>query len=62
MLVHQIYNEKIVVHCSTTQYQVLRISKTIQNKTILCIMLVDQIYNEKSMYVYRKINPQAKLT
>jgi len=62
MLVDQIYNEKIVVHCRTTQYQVLRISKTIQNKTILYIMLVDQIYNEKSMYFYRKINPQAKLT
>ena len=47
MLVDQIYNEKIVVHCSTTQYLVLRISKTIQNKTIHCIMLVDQINNEK---------------
>ena len=43
MLVHQINNEKIVVHCSTTQYKVLRISKIIQNKTILCIMLVDQM-------------------
>ena len=43
----QINNEKIVVHCSTTQYQVLRKSKIIQNKTILCIMLVDQINNEK---------------
>jgi len=61
MLVDQIYSEKIVVHCRTTQYQVLRISEIIQNKTILCIMLLDQIYNEKSMYVYRKINPQAKL-
>ena len=61
MLVHQIYNEKIVVHCSTTQYQVLKISEIIQNKTIRCIMLIDQIYNDKSMYVYRKINPQAKL-
>jgi len=47
MIVHQIYNEKIVVHCSTTQYQVLRISENIQNKTVLCIMLADQIYNEK---------------
>ena len=47
MLVDQIYNEKIIVHCSTTQYQVLKISEIIQNKTILCIMLVDQIYNEK---------------
>jgi len=61
MLVDQIYNEKIVVHCSTTQYQVLRISEIIQSETIHCIMLLDQIYNEKSMYVYRKINPQAKL-
>jgi len=51
MLVHQIYNEKIVVHCSTTQYLVLYISEITQNKTILCIMLVDQIYNEKSLYV-----------
>ena len=47
----QINNEKIVVHCSTTQYQVLRISEIIKNISILCIMLVDQIYNEKSMYV-----------
>jgi len=58
MLVDQIYNEKIVVYCSTAQYQVLRISEMIQNKIILCIILVEQIYNEKSMYVYRKINPK----
>jgi hypothetical protein len=51
MLVDQINNEKIVVHCGTTNYQVLRISEILQNKTILCIMLVNEIYNEKSMCV-----------
>ena len=38
-----------------------RTNEILQNKSTHSIMLADQIYNEKNMYVYRKINPQEKL-
>jgi len=37
----------VVSHISKIVVQVLRIIKIIQNKTINCIMLFDQINNEK---------------
>ena len=47
--------------CCKPHYQVLRTIEINKTKLLIVFLLVNQIYNEKSMYVYRKINPQAEL-